>query len=181
MCVELGPEYLTPKSVGMLRKILSDFELKYGGLPGNQLRGFQSTQRHPLKSAYAGIVASRLEKLINQPNRDDHKIQSICDTPVTEEEAAKTGLNKIIVQCGDLIPDSLRKIVSMCSKGTLEELIDAGIITSAEALAPFIPPLVQSVMPVQYAPIRQFVGKIYTSLRIGRYLLICLRICQCIC
>jgi hypothetical protein len=137
---------LTPRRRGLLQHAV-DSMLRRRGEPGSPAHtALRSTQQHqaarPTHHVLAAVVADRLA-----PLRQDVGASSVDEltVPVTATEADEYG-----VPPAAAVPKQIRKVVARARAGTLEELIGAGAVPSAEILAGLVPQIAATVTAGSY-------------------------------
>eukprot|EP01138_Halocafeteria_seosinensis_P010294 gb/GECG01010512.1/.p1 GENE.gb/GECG01010512.1/~~gb/GECG01010512.1/.p1 ORF type:complete len:819 (+),score=104.70 gb/GECG01010512.1/:1-2457(+) len=138
---------LTGREVGQLRYFLAAVNTKRGFPPDDAYRHFRLRQKEKAGQSietYSRILVARL-KAFGFPDDDGIDFdatpgtkEGLLDEPVNEEEANEEGISDIANRC---LPRTLCQKVLRCRKDTLENLVDRGLIGSAEALSSFAPAL----------------------------------------
>jgi hypothetical protein len=131
------PEALAGREVGRVRQVLAHVVAKRG-LPESarcqNLRRSQASQaRSPMKAELAEVLARRFE---GRPSEAGIEQPDSLLTPVSGDEAARFG-----IQEGARFPESLRHAALRSWNASLEDLVKAGVIPSAEVLASTVPQL----------------------------------------
>ncbi|MCF2530853.1 hypothetical protein [Yinghuangia soli] len=129
---------LDPRRYGLLQ-VAVDAMVARRGTPGSAehagLRGRQAeVAARPTWQALARVLVARLAVLPDEaaPASVDELVG-----PVTEEEGARTG-----IPAGSAIPAALARVVERALSAPAAELVERGVIPSAEVLAEVIPQLV---------------------------------------
>lgn len=161
---------LTPREHGLLRHAV-DSMLRRRGLPGSPHHGaLRDAQARvaamPSHHQLARVVVSRLAAL--DPDAGVTDVDTIC-VPVTAEEATRHAIAE-----GSPIPESIRRVVHRARAGTVGELIDAGVVPSAEVLAELVPQIAATTSAASYADpaLRTLVVATYRAFRRRRSLLL---------
>lgn len=128
-------ESLTGRQVGRIRRIVDDFVRKYGAPDSASHLAFREDQLRqvsgPEHHLIARAVAKRLSRYPAQSGISDFSDLSI---PLDVEEAADYS------QCeGVAIPTPILRRVQRCRSGTINELIEHGLITSGDTVARVLP------------------------------------------
>ncbi len=166
MCVD-DPRSLTGRDVGMIRKILASFVSSHGqpGTPRlNRVRRMQRRDAARIEpGAFAHLMADRIEGRGDAPAPLARELG-----PVTPYEAESSGL-----PVGATIPDDVRTEAKRCVEGSLDALIEAGVITSGEILAEVAPAIAAAAEAdvIRSPSLRLLVEDTYTAFRRGRSVL----------
>lgn len=159
-----------PRRRGLLQCAV-DAMVRRRGTPGTRaharLRERQvADAARPSLYALAQVVAARLA---SRP--PDAGLPGLDDVlaPVTEAEEARTG-----VPARTAVPEPLAKVVRRALAAPVSELIDAGVVTSAEVLAELIPQLVAAASTAAYPDpaLRRLMAATYTAFSNRRSLLL---------
>ncbi|GIH80922.1 transcriptional regulator [Planobispora longispora] len=161
---------LSPRARGLLQHAV-DAMLRRRGRPGSAphsaLRRRQADDASvPAHHTLARIVVGRLADL---PQDRGVRSADALTGPVTAEEAAATG-----VPAGAAVPEAIRHVVRRSLAGTVEELIAAGVVPSAEVLARLIPQIAAAVTAAAYPDdaLRSLMAANYRAFRNRRSLLL---------
>lgn len=167
--VVVGGE-LTPRARGMLRHVAASM-LARRGVPGSPehaaLRERQAREaRVPAHHVLARVVVARLAEL--DPQQGVRDVAALC-VPVREAEA---GVHD--VPAGTPIPQSLRDVLSRARAGRIPELIEAGVVPSAEVLAQLVPQIAAGTSAAAYRDpaLRALMAATYRAFRNRRSLLL---------
>jgi hypothetical protein len=161
---------LTRRRRGLLQSVV-DAMLANRGRPGTPehaaLRDAQRAQGElPTHRALASVVAARVATL-----PQDRGLISAVESlgPVTKQEAVAHAL-----PLGATLPKPLRKVVTHAQAGTLDELVAAGLVPSAEVLATFAPRIAAAAVAAAYpdAVLRVLMAEHYGAFRRRRSLLL---------
>lgn len=161
---------LTPRHRGLLQRAV-DAMLRRRGRPGSDqhtsLRTHQADQAaRPTHHTLAGIVLARLA-----PLPQDTGVRSIdpLTQPVGQPEAQASGIPE-----GVQIPDPIRRIVLRALASTVEELIEHGVVPSAEVLARLVPQIAAAATAAVYPDpaLRALMAANYRAFRNRRSLLL---------
>lgn len=145
--------------------------LRRRGAPGSpELAALRARQRaqavRPTVAALAEVAAGRLA---SAPADGGIADAAALATPVSDAEAASSG-----VPTGWPMPRPVRRALLRAQAGTLQELVDGGVITSAELLATMVPQLTAQALAEQYedAALRDVTARTYGAFRRRRSLLL---------
>jgi hypothetical protein len=166
----LAGRQLTPRAQGLLRHAVEAMLDRRGrpGSPGHAvLRATQGRLASmPGYHQLARVVVTRLAA--HDPDAGIADVDAVC-VPVTSEEAAAHA-----VPAGTAIPEPIRRVVQRATAGTVPELIDAGVVPSAEVLADLVPQIAATVSAAAYPDpvLRTLVAATYRAFRRRRSLLL---------
>ncbi|MEU4215429.1 hypothetical protein [Actinoplanes sp. NPDC026623] len=126
---------LPPRTRGMLRHV-ADSMLARRGRPGSAehaaLRLVQEREAEvPAHHLLTRVVVARIARL--DPEAGIRDVDAVC-VPVGVDEAG-------LVPAGTPIPEPIRRVVRRATAGRVDELLDAGLLPSAEVLAELVPQL----------------------------------------
>jgi hypothetical protein len=161
---------LTPQRRGLLQHAVEAM-VRRRGRPGSDqhtaLRTHQADQAaRPTHRTMAGIVLTRLASL-----SQDTGVRSTepLTQPVGCPEAQASGVLE-----GAQIPDPVRRVVSGALAGSVEELIEHGLVPSAEVLARLVPQIAAATTAAVYPDpaLRALVAANYRAFRNRRSLLL---------
>lgn len=164
------PRILTGREVGEIRGLLHRIDTKRG-LPGSerlaQLRDAQKRRvMRPTRVEWAKLLAARLARVPG-----DRGLPTLAGlmAQVSADEAAARGL-----PAGIAPPDTLLPLVARSLEATVEQLVDVGVIGSAETLARVVPQLVGPVIAagVRDPSLRRVYAALYQAFRRRRSLLL---------
>lgn len=164
------PRELTGREVGRIRLILRRYAEKHSA-PDSAARAEALSRQAadvsaPTFRTIARVAAQRLE---NHP--DDDGLDSLDDLvgAVTGMEAARSGVPE-----GTPIPASIRRKIERCRKGTMDALIERGLVASGEALARILPQISSQVQAASIADpaLRHLYVALYRPFRRRRSLLL---------
>ncbi|MGH3368662.1 MAG: hypothetical protein ACRDPR_01550, partial [Nocardioidaceae bacterium] len=135
---------LEPRRRGLLQSAV-DAMVRRRGVPGSDrhsaLRERQRVEATgPTHQDLARLVAARLEPLQGSAGWN---VREAVDRPVEEHEA--TG-----VPAGTMLPPSVRRTLLSARVGTLAELIELGVVPSAEVLAELVPQISAATTALGY-------------------------------
>lgn len=160
---------LTPRKRGLLQHAV-DAMLRRRGRPGSDehraLRTRQSADAaRPTHVALARVVADRLAPL---PDGEGLRAPELLTAPVTAAEA------RADVGEGAPVPERIRLVVGRARSGGVEELIEAGVVPSAEVLAGLVPQLAAAATSRRYPDpaLRTLMAATYRAFRTRRSLLL---------
>lgn len=141
------------------------------GAPGTPAHSTLRSRQHaqaalPTVAALAHLAADRLAEAPGDRGVDDVPALTV---PVTVAEAAASGLPS-----GAPMPRTVGRVLRRAQAGTLHELVDAGVITSAELLATMVPQVTAQVVAEQYDDprLRVLVARSYEAFRRRRSVLL---------
>jgi len=137
---------LTPRHRGKLRQAV-DSMLARRGRPGSAehaaLRRTQAREASvPAHHLLARVVVGRLAQL--DPEAGIHGVDAVC-APVDAAEA-----NVHLVAIGTPIPKSIHRVVRRATAGQVHELLNAGVVPSAEVLAELVPQIAAETNAAAY-------------------------------
>jgi hypothetical protein len=164
------PRSLTGYQVGEVRGLLRRIDAKRG-LPGSErLATLRDEQRQrvtrPTRVEWAKLLSARLARVAQ-----DRGLPTLAGlmAQVSSDEAAARGL-----PAGIAPPDVLLPIVTRSLEATVEQLVDAGVLGSAETLARVVPQLVGPVVAagVRDPSLRRLYAALYQAFRRRRSLLL---------
>lgn len=161
---------LPPRRPGLLQHAVDSMVRRRGvpGSPGHAaLRTRQAAEAAvPARHALSQVVAARLAVLPS-----DSGVRSIeaLIRPVDATEADEHG-----VPVGTGIPESIRAVVQRASAGTVEELVERGVVPSAEVLARLVPRIAATTTAMAYpdAALQALMAAVYEAFRNRRSLLL---------
>lgn len=168
-CIET-PGSLSPHEIGMIRVILARYVAKWG-LPNSppwvERRAAQLQQvKDPPFHQLAALVAERLARYPQDRGIED--LTRIVQ-PVTRAEADRSD-----TRLGATIPQSILRKVARCKADTAEGLVKDGLVTSGEALARVLPPIIAELRAagIPDPSLRQVYASVYQAFRRRRSLLL---------
>jgi hypothetical protein len=168
---------LTPRQRGRLQCAV-DGMVRRRGLPGSaqlrELREQQSAEciRQPPHHAVARLIASRLEDL-----PADEGIESV-DTvlaPVADNTMVQRhGAPDVELPAGTAVPAPIAAVVRQAMAAPVEELVEHGIVPSAEVLAQLVPQITAATGATAFADpaLRRLMAANYRAFRRRRSLLL---------
>lgn len=161
---------LTPRARGLLRHAV-DAMVARRGRPGSAHHATLRTDQAriaamPSHHQLARMVVTRLAA--HDPDAGITDVDTVC-VPVTAAEATAHG-----VPAGTPIPEPIRRVVQRATAGTVDELIHAGVVPSAEVLAELVPQIAATTSAAAYADpaLRTLVAATYRAFRRRRSLLL---------
>lgn len=164
------PESLNGREVGRIRLILQRYRDKHGEPGGARCAAQRARQRNdvagPAARDIARAIIPRLRRLPQDSGLED--VAPVL-VPLSDEEAAAAGL-----AAGTPIPDAVRRRVERCLSATLPELIERGLIGSADEVARLLPQIT-SQLRAQALPdpaTQRLYAAIYRAFRRRRSLLL---------
>lgn len=159
---------LSAREVGWIRRCLANTFTREG-IPGSAIHEERRSRQHanasqPSHSDIAQVLADRLERL--PPERGIPATDLVVD-PVRDEESVR-------VPGGTEVPDHLVAKTQRAVEAPIRDLIDEGIITSAEVLATVLPQVTSQVMAENIADPepRELYRQVYGAFRRRRSLLL---------
>ncbi|MBN8740828.1 MAG: hypothetical protein BGP24_14150 [Lysobacterales bacterium 69-70] len=166
-----GPETLDGRAVGRVRRIVDDFVRKHGRPASidHQLR--RARQRADVSGPpHARIGETVADRLRRQVAADDgiDDLESLLQ-PVTADESERFAL-----PVGTAIPAGIRHRLRRCRRAPIEQLVEEGVITSAEVIAQLLPQLAGQIHGAAFADpaLRGLFAAIYRAFRRRRSLLL---------
>jgi hypothetical protein len=161
---------LTTRQRGMLRHVVESM-LARRGRPGSSkhaaLRQVQASEASvPAHHLLARVVVGRVAEL--DPDVGIRDVAAVC-APVGAAEA-----DAYSVPSGTPIPDSIRQVVGRATAGRVDELLDAGVVPSAEVLAELVPQIAAETSAATYRDpaLRRLMAAHYRAFRNRRSLLL---------
>jgi hypothetical protein len=140
-CIE-DARSLSGREVGRIRLILARYVSKRGEPDSAEWRRIREQQANqaggPTFHQIAELLISRLEVFPKDEGIDD---LATATQPATVEESQRWR-----IPVGTDVPASLQRKVRRCLSGTIESLVDLGIITSGETLARVIPRVISGLL-----------------------------------
>ncbi|MGA4539714.1 hypothetical protein ACPA54_06935 [Uniformispora flossi] len=140
------PAARVPVAHGLLRHAVQAMVAKRGAPGSPEHTALRARQAADASTAtlheLARVLISRLANLRDEAGLPD---TAWVLEPVTEEEADRMG-----VRAGSPIPDSLRHPVERALSAPVAELVERGIVPSAEVLAELVPQLVAATTSLAY-------------------------------
>ncbi|MEU4804280.1 hypothetical protein [Actinosynnema sp. NPDC023587] len=165
--IAVDGERIAPHELRRVRHAVSSM-VERRGRPGSArhtaVRAEQAANAAiPSVPAFAALVLARVAGL--RPDRGIDQVDDLL-APVHEDVP---GLPR-----GAEIPEAVRRIVRRALAGTVEELVDAGIVPSAEVLAEFAPAVAAVAVSAGYADeaLRTLMAATYLAFRARRSLLL---------
>ncbi|MCH4897327.1 MULTISPECIES: hypothetical protein [Pseudomonas] len=142
----IDPASLTGRQVGRIRRIVDDFVAKHGHPESEEHSSKRAQQRHHVSaSAHHLIAKAASARLARYPVSEGISDFAPLLTPITNEEAKAYSLKE-----GETIPPSIRRRLERCRKGTVAELIEHGVITSADTVAKVLPAMTAQICSAGY-------------------------------
>lgn len=168
--VVTGGGELAPRQRGMLRHAVGSMVARRGrpGSPEHaalrlaQARDAAIPGHHEL----ARVVVTRVAAF--DPEAGIRDVAAVCG-PVTEAETRDHP-----VPAGTPIPEPIRRVVRRATAGRVDELLDAGVLPSAEVLAELVPQLAAQTSAAAYPEpaLRTLMAATYRAFRARRSLLL---------
>ena len=168
-CVK-DPSSLTSRDVGRIRLILACFVDKRGSPGSRQCREMRQRQvaavAGPTHDVFRKVVLGRLD---GHPKDGGIEDISTLTRPVTDEEQ-----REYVVRAGTPIPPTILAKAEKCLSGTVDALIQRGIIPSSELLSRILPAFTSGIAASGFADpsLRELYAAIYRAFRRRRSLLL---------
>lgn len=166
----LQPASLSGRQVGRIRRIVGDFVSKHGPPDSTTHRETRDKQRSqvagPFHSLIAKAVAARMEHYPAHAGIADVTPLSV---PITAQEASTFKLVEDAT-----LPASILRRVALCRRGTIEQLIEYGLISSADTIARVLPAMTAQIRSAgfQDPTLRNLYAATYRAFRRRRSLLL---------
>ncbi|HEY6795888.1 MAG TPA: hypothetical protein VI248_14505 [Kineosporiaceae bacterium] len=162
---------LSGRARGMLRHAVRSMADRRGEPGSDRLRALREQQASHLAARphheVARELAARLATLVDGSRPDGR---------VLDDEAGLTPsqLEHVLPAEGPVVPAAVRRVVERARAGTVEELVQHGIVASAEVLASLAPRIAASTVAAGYPDpaARALVAATYTAFRRRRSLLL---------
>jgi len=161
---------LTARDIGMIRHILRGYTDRHGA-PGSEQFAQRQRERERIASRPShhqleSVLLSRLEKF--PEGAGIANLDSVV-SPVADDESVQ-----FKIPGGAEIPKSLVLKVRRCWDAPIEQLIEKGVVPSADVLAQVLPQITSQVRAAAIADrdLRQLYGAIYSAFRRRRSLLL---------
>ena len=155
-------------SVASIRLALANTVTKHG-LPGSESREkLRQTQRQiGARATYAQLAHLLAERMLQFPKAGGLSSLDIITMKTTEEEQSR-------VPFGSEVPPHLIRKASRALEAPIAELVERGIISSAEVLAIVLPQITAQVsaIGIQDTALRDVYGGVYAAFRRRRSLLL---------
>jgi hypothetical protein len=161
---------LTGIQVGRIRRIVDDFVTAHGRPGSPEHAAFRQRQQQDVSSApHHRIGHAVAERLTAYPESEGVGDFATLSTPVTEGEAVTYS-----IEPAQSLPESIRKRLERCRRGTIPELVDAGIVTSGDTIARLLPALTAEIRSNALADpaLRRLYAATYRAFRRRRSLLL---------
>lgn len=161
---------LTGRQVGRIRRIVDDFVRKHGHPESESHVKSRETQRTHVSASGHHLIAKAVAARLNRFSESDgvSDFSSLLQS-ITSEEAAEYSL-----VTGAGIPPAVRRRVERCQNGTVEELIEKGLITSGDTVARLLPAITAEIYSAGFrdTPLRILSVATYRAFRRRRSLLL---------
>ncbi|WP_460119251.1 hypothetical protein [Pseudomonas sp. H3_G09] len=161
---------LTGRQVGRIRRIVDDFVRKHGHPESESHVKSRETQRTHVSASGHHLIAKAVAERLNRYSESDgvSDFSSLLQS-ITSEEAAEYSL-----VTGAGIPPAVRRRVERCQNGTVEELIEKGLITSGDTVARLLPAITAEIYSAGFrdTPLRILSVATYRAFRRRRSLLL---------
>ncbi|MEA9585859.1 hypothetical protein VC279_05975 [Xanthomonas sp. WHRI 10064A] len=164
------PAALTGRQVGRIRRIVDDFVEAHGRPDSSRHLAFrQQQQRDVASAAHHRIGHAVAARLAAYPPSEGIADFSALSAPINEDEAATFG-----IEPDQQLPDPVRYRLERCRRGTIAELVDAGIVTSGDTIARVLPVLIAEIRSSELAnpTLRCLYAATYRAFRRRRSLLL---------
>ncbi|QAX85472.1 hypothetical protein C2E19_17155 [Pseudomonas sp. DTU12.3] len=161
---------LTGREVGRIRRIVDDFVAKHGHPESVAHSIKRAEQRNHVASPGHHLFALAVsDRLASYPDADGVREFSPLLESITDEEAKRYALT-----VGATIPPAVRRRLERCRKGTIAELIDHGLISSADTVAKVFPAMTAEICNTEYREqaLQLLAGATYRAFRRRRSLLL---------
>ncbi|WP_250001675.1 hypothetical protein [Actinoplanes sp. M2I2] len=161
---------LTPRRAGLLRSVVASMVARRGRPGSPEHAALRLAQARvagmPGHHLLARVVVSRVAVL--DPAVGIRDVAALC-VPVREAEARDHR-----VPAGTPIPASIQRVVRRATAGRVDDLIDAGVLPSAEVLAELVPQLAAETNAAAYPDpaLRKLMAATYRAFRARRSLLL---------
>ncbi|WP_386070714.1 hypothetical protein ACFJIW_08725 [Tahibacter sp. UC22_41] len=166
-----GPETLSGRAVGRIRRIVDDFVRKHGRPDSGGHQEQRARQRADVSGpSHARIGETVAERLHRQAPADDgiDDLEPLLQ-PVTADESERFSL-----PAGTAIPAGIRRRLRRCRRAPIERLVEDGVVTSAEVIARLLPQISGQIHGAAFADpaLRRLFAAIYRAFRRRRSLLL---------
>ncbi len=161
---------LTGNQVGRIRRIVDDFVTAHGSPGSPQHVAFRQRQRRDVASAgHHRIGHAVAERLAEYPESEGTGDFSALSAPITEGEAVTYSIGP-----GQPLPTAIRRRLERCRRGTIAELVAAGIVTSGDTIARLLPALTAEIRSSELTDptLRRLYASTYRAFRRRRSLLL---------
>jgi hypothetical protein len=165
-----APSTLTGRDVGMVRKILASFVTRHGAPGTERLATLRANQAEiasrPTHGALRAIVLHRLAPL---PAEEGLQSVDAVAGPVTQDES-----EALRVRAGSHMPASIVRKLRRSLEAPVEELVQQGVIPSAEVLGVVLPQMTSRIRAagISDPDLRRLYSTIYAAFRRRRSLLL---------
>ncbi|WP_166220659.1 hypothetical protein [Pseudomonas atagonensis] len=164
------PESLTGRQVGRIRRIVDDFVSKHGH-PESAAHSIKRAEQcsHVAAPGHHLIAHAVSARLTDYPGSDGISDFSPLLTPITDKEAKRYAL-----VAGTTMPPAVRRRLERSRKGTIVELIEHGLISSADTVAKVLPAMTAEICSAGYRDrtLQALTGATYRAFRRRRSLLL---------
>lgn len=161
---------LTGRHVGRIRRIVDDFVAKHGYPESDAHSIKRAEQRNHVAASGHHLIAQAVSaRLASYPGADGIGDFSPLLKSITDDEAKCYALT-----VGAIIPSAVRRRLERCRKGTISELIDQGVISSADTVAQVLPAMTAEICSAVYrdAALQLLAGATYRAFCRRRSLLL---------
>ena len=168
-CVD-DPTQLSGRDVGMIRLLIACSIAKRGPPNSERCQIYRFNQQKHVKGPTFEEISQLLKSRLFDYPRDDgiERIEEVVQL-VSPEESELWEFEK-----GMAIPEALKRKIQRARKGTVEQLIAGGLISSSETLASFLPHITANVITevLQDMNLRRLYLSMYNAFRKRRSLLL---------
>lgn len=164
------PMALTGRQVGRVRRIVDDFVQAHGPPGGDRLGDYRQRQRRDVAAPAHHLIAKAVSaRLAAYPAAEGIADFTALCVPISSAEAEGVAL-----ESGIALPTAIRRRLERCRRGTIAELIESGIITSADTVARVLPALTAEIRSAGFADatLRRLYAATYRAFRRRRSLLL---------
>ncbi|MEN4922059.1 hypothetical protein ABE485_25565 [Achromobacter spanius] len=165
-----APDALEGRQVGRIRRIVDDFVAAHGAPGSAAHRALRERQRRDVAAVgfhdIAPLVAGRLQAYPASAGVPD--LGPVL-APLDAREAGSLGL-----PAGTEVPAPLARRARRCQSGTIEQLVEQGLITSGDSLATLTPRITSALQTGGFddPDLRALYGACYQAFRRRRSLLL---------
>lgn len=135
------PKTLTGRQVGRIRQIVNEFMHKHGHPESETHRQHRLNQSAHVAAPEHHLIAKVVSgRLVSHSDSEGITDFSALLLPLSDEEAKVFGVRE-----GVAIPAAVRRRLERCRQGTIAELIDKGLIRSADTVAQLLPAMTAEI------------------------------------
>lgn len=164
------PKNLKPRQVGMVARVLQDIAARRGvPLRADWQARRQEARAQILQPSPAELAPALLGRLKGQPGEHGLIDPEAWLYPLSSDEACHLGLSP-----GKSLPGRLRRMLTPCKIAPLTQLVQEGILGSAEVLAQVLPQVTGQLQAEVFAEptLRNLYSALYQAFRRRRSLLL---------